>query len=77
MNEVVVELTLGTEHFYVRLRTYAQYASMNEFTCSEHSVRIRRSKKCSTGNQPGFPLGDFFRAKRFFLLSYELSVGTN
>ena len=24
--------------FYVRLRTYAQYASMNEFTCSEHSV---------------------------------------
>ena len=28
------------------LRTYAQYASMNEFTCSEHS------KKHSTGNQP-------------------------
>ena len=27
--------------FYVRLRTCAQYASMNEFTCSEHSVRIR------------------------------------
>ena len=23
-----------------RLRTYAQYGSMNEFTCSEHSVRI-------------------------------------
>ena len=23
--------------FYVRLRTYAQCASMNEFTCSEHS----------------------------------------
>ena len=23
------------------LRTCAQYASMNEFTCSEHSVRIR------------------------------------
>ena len=38
--------------FYVRLRTYAQYASINEFTCSEHSVRIRRSKKSSTGNQP-------------------------
>ena len=27
--------------FNVRLRTCAQYASMNEFTCSEHSVRIR------------------------------------
>ena len=38
--------------FYVRLRKYAQYASMNEFTCSEHSVRIRRSKKRRTGNQP-------------------------
>ena len=25
---------------------------MNEFTCSEHSVRIRKSKKRSTGNQP-------------------------
>ena len=24
---------------------------MNEFSCSEHSVRIRRSKKRSTGNQ--------------------------
>ena len=32
--------------------TCAQYASMNEFTCSENSVRIRRSKKRSTGNQP-------------------------
>ena len=38
--------------FYVRLRTCAQYPSMNEFTCSEHSVSIRRSKKCSTRNQP-------------------------
>ena len=38
--------------FYVRLRTYAQYASMNEFTCFEHSVPIHRSKKRSTGNQP-------------------------
>ena len=38
--------------FYVRLRTYAQYASMNEFTCSEHSIRIRMSKIRSTGNQP-------------------------
>ena len=40
--------------FYVRLRTYAQYVSMNEFMCSEHSVqvRIRRSRKRSTGNQP-------------------------
>ena len=36
----------------VFLRTYAQYASMNNFTCSEHPVRIRRSKKRSTGNQP-------------------------
>ena len=26
--------------FHVHLRTYAHYASMNEFTCSEHSVRI-------------------------------------
>ena len=25
---------------------------MNKLTCSEHSVHIRRSKKCSTGNQP-------------------------
>ena len=38
--------------FKVRLCTYAQYMSMNEFTCSEHSVRICRSKKHSTGNQP-------------------------
>ena len=38
--------------FYVRLRTYAQYASLNEFTCSEHFVCIRKSKKRSTGNQP-------------------------
>ena len=35
--------------FHVRLRTYAQYASMNAFTCSEHSVRM--SKIRSTGNQ--------------------------
>ena len=27
--------------FYVRLHTCAEYVSMNEFTCSEHSVRIR------------------------------------
>ena len=32
---------------YVCLR---QYASMNEFMCSEHSVRLHRSKKRSTGN---------------------------
>ena len=38
--------------FHVRLRTYAQYESINEFTCSEHSVRTRRSRKRSTGNQP-------------------------
>ena len=25
---------------------------MNEFMCSEHSVRIRRSRKRSTGNEP-------------------------
>ena len=31
--------------FYVRLCTCAQYALMNEFTCSEHSVRIRIGKK--------------------------------
>ena len=42
----------GVSGLNVRLRTYAQYASMNEFTCSEHSERIRRSKKRSTGNQP-------------------------
>ena len=36
--------------FYVRLRTYAQYTLMNEFTCSEHSViRTRRLKTRSTG----------------------------
>ena len=41
--------------FYVRLRTCGQYASMNEFTCSEHSVRVRvyvRKKKRMTGKQP-------------------------
>ena len=27
--------------FYACWRMYAQYASMNEFMCSEHSVRIR------------------------------------
>ena len=27
--------------FYICLRTYVQYASMNEFACSEHSVRIQ------------------------------------
>ena len=26
--------------YYVRLRTHNQYASMNEFTCSEHGVRL-------------------------------------
>ena len=36
---------------YVYVRD-AQYASINEFTCSEHSVRIRRSKKRNTGNKP-------------------------
>ena len=25
--------------FYVRLRTYAQYASLSDFTCSQHSIR--------------------------------------
>ena len=29
--------------FYVRLRAYAQYASMNECMCSEHSLRVYRS----------------------------------
>ena len=38
--------------FYVRLPTYAQYALMNEFICSEHSVRIRTLKKRITGKQP-------------------------
>ena len=41
--------------FYVRLRTYAQYTSMNEFTCSEHSVPTYvyvGKKKRSTGKQP-------------------------
>ena len=27
----------------------AQYASMNEFTCSEHSIRMRTLKKRITG----------------------------
>ena len=36
------------------LRTCAQYVSMNEFACSEHFVRIRRSKERSTGNQTIF-----------------------
>ena len=42
---------------------YVQYTSMNEFTCSEHSVRIRGRKKCSTGNQP---LPGCFPVMRFF-----------
>ena len=39
--------------FQVRLRTCAQYTSMNEFTCSEQSVRIRtvRIKKRLTGKE--------------------------
>ena len=37
---------------YVYVRMLNKYALMNEFTCIEHSVRIRRSKKRSTGNQP-------------------------
>ena len=45
------------------LRTYDQYAAMNEFTCSEHSVRIRSSKKRSTGNQPLLRL---FSSNAFF-----------
>ena len=33
-------------HFvYVRLRTYDQYAPMNEFTCSEHSVYVRKKNE--------------------------------
>ena len=31
----------SSNFFYARVHTYARYASMNEFTCSEHSVRIR------------------------------------
>ena len=38
--------------FYVGLRTYVQYDLMNEFMCSEHSVRVRTLKKCITGKQP-------------------------
>ena len=34
--------------FYARLRTYAQYDAMNEFTCSEHSVK---KKTRITGKQ--------------------------
>ena len=34
------------------LRLFSSDASMNEFTCFEHSVRIRRSEKRSTGDQP-------------------------
>ena len=43
--EVTLRLFSSDAFFYVRLHTCAQYASMNEFTCFEHSVRIRRSKK--------------------------------
>ena len=43
-------LRLFCSDAFVFSRTYAQYASMNEFTCSEHSVRM--SKIRSTGNQP-------------------------
>ena len=35
-------------YVYVRMLDTRQ---MNEFTCSEHSVHIRWSKKRSTGNQ--------------------------
>ena len=44
-------LRLFCSDAFVFSRTYAQYASMNEFTCSEHSIRIRMSKIRSTGNQ--------------------------
>ena len=57
VHESVLRLFSSGAFFYVRLRTVridAQHASMNEFMCSEHSVRIRRPKKRSTGNQPLF-----------------------
>ena len=44
-----------SDAFFLRKFTYtiyAQYASMNEFICSERFVRIRRSKKRNIGNQP-------------------------
>ena len=47
---------------------------MNEFACSEHSVRIRRSKKCSTGNQP---LGSFrsdYQILTLEICNYKLVV---
>ena len=38
--------------FNVSLRTYAQYAPMNEFTCSEHSVRIVGRKNAALEINP-------------------------
>ena len=35
---------------YVYIATCAQYASMNEFTCSEHSVRIRKTNASLENN---------------------------
>ena len=63
--------------FYVRLRTYAQYASMNEFTCSEHSVRIHRLNKRITGSQP-WDLR-LFSSDAFFLrtFTYVCSIRVN
>ena len=63
--------------FNVRLRTYAQYASMNEFTCSEHSVRIHRLNKRITGSQP-WDLR-LFSSDAFFLrtFTYVCSIRVN
>ena len=46
MLTVLLRLFSSDAFFYVRLRTCAQYASMNEFACSEHL------KKRITGKQP-------------------------
>ena len=53
---------------------------MNEFTCSEHSLRIRRSKKRSTGNQAlnRFSTKWLFSREIFFcLMSSRLEIIIN
>ena len=67
--------------FFLPTFTYVcQYTTKNEFTCSEHSVSIRMSKKRSTGNQPlvllreiklGFPLFCVLRNGSWFGVFYR------
>ena len=56
MGSLALRLFSSDAFFYVRLRTCAQYASRNEFTCSEHSVRIYVRKKKTNHWKTAFTL---------------------